>query len=115
MHEQRIQRLGDLLLVRKLQGTLEWDPNAFEVHRTDFNHMSTLLTHQHAVSSASCYSGHIEQLGAVDHVIIFAASHADTSNIDLKIEAAFVLPNSCSNSRYYSWRNHLTCAVEGGR
>ena len=46
-------------------------PDAFEVHGPDLDHMPHLLALQDAVATTSGHSRDIQQLGAVDHVIIY--------------------------------------------
>lgn len=88
VYKERVQLLGDLLLVCKLQSPLERNPephisiafrlvirahhvpHAFEMHRPDLDHMPRLFALEYAVSAASSHTSYIEQFCAVDHVII---------------------------------------------
>ncbi|XP_014560049.1 hypothetical protein COCVIDRAFT_90126, partial [Bipolaris victoriae FI3] len=78
-------------------------------------HMSSLLALQYAVSTASIYSSHTQQLGTVDHVVVIAASHTNPSSFNLKTKGAFVLPKTCCQSNFDPWRSHLICAIGGNR
>jgi hypothetical protein len=60
MHEEGIQLFGDLLLVGKIKGTIEWDPNAFQVHWTNFDDMSCFLTLQNAIASSTSHTSNIQ-------------------------------------------------------
>lgn len=46
-------------------------PNALEVHWADFHNMSDLLALEDSVSPAPGHACDIEQLGSVDHVVIY--------------------------------------------
>lgn len=88
MHEKRIQKIGNLLLVGELQRTLEWDPmepirswsnsqtvyqdlpDTLEVHWTNLHHMAQLLALQNAVTTATSHSCHVEELGTINHMVI---------------------------------------------
>lgn len=45
-------------------------PDTLQVHRTDFDDVSCLFALENAVSATSSHASHIEQLCAVDHVIV---------------------------------------------
>ena len=45
-------------------------PDTLEMHWTDLDHMSSFLTFQYSVSSTSSHSGHVEELGAIYHVVV---------------------------------------------
>lgn len=88
MNKKRVQQFCDLLLVRKIQCALErnpvnWlvirpspttlfqsSPNAFQVHGSNFDHMSHFFTLENAVSSPSGHSCYIQKLCAINHVIV---------------------------------------------
>lgn len=85
--EQRVERFRDPLLVREFQRALKWDPavswlappeqreleyspDALQVHRPNLHHMSHLLALEDAISPAPSHARNIQELGAIDHVII---------------------------------------------
>lgn len=86
MNEERIQLFSDLLLIGKIQSAFEWDPkrmlkkkskttaifspDSFQMHGPNLHHMSHFLTLQDTVSPAPSHSSNVEELGAVDHVVI---------------------------------------------
>ena len=45
-------------------------PNAFQMHRTDLDHMSRLFALQDSVSATSCHPSDIQQFSSVDHVVV---------------------------------------------
>lgn len=45
-------------------------PNALEVHGANLDDMADFFTLEDAVSTAAGHSGHVEQLGAIDHVVV---------------------------------------------
>jgi hypothetical protein len=45
-------------------------PYAFEMHRSNLHDMSHFLALENTVTSTTGHSGHIQQFGAVNHVII---------------------------------------------
>jgi hypothetical protein len=49
---------------------LQRSPDAFQMHRPNFDHMSHFFTLENAVSSPSSHAGHIQQFRAIDHVIV---------------------------------------------
>ena len=91
MNEQRVEKIGYLFSVGKFQRTFEWYPampcqpylqknkmlgreaipHALEVHRTDFDHVSHLFTLQNAIATTTCHACYVQQLRAVDEVIIY--------------------------------------------
>lgn len=70
VNKQRIELLGDLFLVGKIERAIKGNPYTFEVHGPNLDNMSSLLTLQDAISAASGHASNIEKLGAVDHVIV---------------------------------------------
>lgn len=93
MNEKRIQQLGDFLLIGKVQCTLIRNPglsqqtalyvsntakvgrgnipDTLQVHGTNLDNMANLFTLQNSVSSSSRHAGHVQKLGAIDHVVIY--------------------------------------------
>lgn len=49
-------------------------PHAFQMHRANFHNMPNLFTLQNAVAATTGHSGDIQELRAVDHVIIYSRS-----------------------------------------
>ena len=45
-------------------------PNTLQVHRSDLDNMSDFLAFQDAITPASGHASHIEQLCAINHVIV---------------------------------------------
>ena len=87
MDEQRIQQLSDLLLVGEVKGSLKGNPtlisrrhlgrikedhipNTLKVHRTNLHYMADFFALEDAISSTTRHAGDIQQLCAVNHVII---------------------------------------------
>lgn len=92
MDEERIQGLCDLLLVGEFEGALKGNPEvggsaflhvkvrswwwwwcipyALEVHGTNLDHVSGLFALEDTVSASSRHACYVEQLCAIDHVII---------------------------------------------
>lgn len=46
-------------------------PNTFEVHGSDFNNVTNFLALENTITSPASHAGHIEQLRAVDHMVIW--------------------------------------------
>jgi hypothetical protein len=57
-------------LVLPLQDNL---PNSFQMHRSNLHDVASLLTLQYAVPATTGHAGHVKQLRAVDHVIVYHA------------------------------------------
>ncbi len=47
-------------------------PDSFQMHWADLDHVLLLLTLENAVTSASCHTSNVEELGAVDHVVVYS-------------------------------------------
>jgi hypothetical protein len=60
MDKQRVQKFGDLLLVRKIQGAVVWDPNALQVHGTNLHNMSDFFALQDTISTTSGHASDIQ-------------------------------------------------------
>lgn len=111
VHEQRVQHLGDFFFVGKIQCSLEGDPDALQMHRPYLYHMAHLFALQNSISSTTRHSSHIEKLGAIDHVVVFSACHADTSGLNLETQATLIFPQSCRNPRLHTVRRYLPCGI----
>lgn len=81
------------------------------MHRTDFNNVSSLFALQNAVATTPRHAGDIQQLGTVNHVVVFTSRHADAFGLNLEAQAAFILPQSRSDSRLHAWRSNLARSV----
>lgn len=102
------------------------------MHRADLDNMSNLLALQNAVPSSSGHTSHIQQLGSVDHVVVygicgqpkqfptalhhsthtFTAGNADSASFHLEAKAALVFPERGCHPRLHSWRRVLPRGVE---
>lgn len=93
--EERVEHLRDFLFVGELKGSLERDPgggmsvvgfsevikgrggeyvpDTLQVHWSYLHYMLLLLTLQDSISAASSHACDVEELGAVDHMVIYAA------------------------------------------
>lgn len=112
MNEKRVQEFCDLLLVREVQRAIEWDPDTFQVHRTDFDNVTRLLALQDTITTSTRHASDVQQFGAVDHVVVFTSRNADAICLDLEAEAALVFPKSCSDSWLHAVRRDLACRIE---
>jgi hypothetical protein len=110
--KQRIQLLCDLLLVGELEGSLKGNPDTLQVHRTNLDNVACLLALENTITSTSRHAGNIEELGAVDHVIVLTTRNANAFGLDLEAKTAFVFPKRSSHTWLHSWRSHLTSVVE---
>ena len=45
-------------------------PNALQVHRANFDDIACLFTLENSVASATSHTSNIQELGAIDHVVI---------------------------------------------
>ena len=87
VYEERIELFGNLLFVRELKSTLEWNPvfsqccskhdvtlsvpDTLEMHWTYLDYVSRLLALENTISASSGHASNIEQFCAVDHVIVW--------------------------------------------
>jgi hypothetical protein len=49
-------------------------PNSLQMHWSNLDDVSGLFTLQNTISASACHTGNVEQLGAIDHVIIYEQS-----------------------------------------
>lgn len=91
VHKQGVQQLSDLFLVGEVQspfkrnpGTLldtdSWltdfeprgscIPDTLQVHRANLDDVANLLALQNPITSTTGHTGNVEQLGAVNHVVV---------------------------------------------
>ena len=72
-------RKGSLTDVSELQGRSDRNlPNTLQVHRPNFHHVSDFLAFENAVSPPPSHAGNIEQLGAINHMIIWRTKISTT-------------------------------------
>jgi hypothetical protein len=126
--EEWVQQFGDFLLVGKIESSFEWNPNTLEMHRTNFDYVSHFLAFEDAISTSSGHSSDIEELCAVDHMVIcrlsqqmssgtrtfdrtFSPSNTDTLGLDLEAKASFIFPQSRSDSRLHACWSDLTRGI----
>ena len=65
-------------------------PDTLEVHRPNFHHMSDLLALENAISSPPSHARHVEQLGAIYHVVVWG-EHMSTSEFHFSL--AGIIPS----------------------
>lgn len=92
MNEEGVEELGYFLFVGKFEGAFEGYPHAFEMHRSDFHYVLLLLTLEDSITAASCHTNHIQELSAIDHVVIFSSGNTSPLDINLKTKRALILP-----------------------
>jgi len=109
--EERVQAFGNLLLVCKIQSTVVRNPDTFEVHGTNLDDMAGLFALQNTVSPTSRHTSYIQQLRAVDHVIVFSASDTHAVRLDLKAQTTLVFPQSSGDSGLHARGSDLTGSV----
>lgn len=85
VYEERIQHLGDLFLVGKFKGALEWNPDPLQMHWANLDNVLLLLALENTVTAASGHASNIEKLSAINHMIIFSSGYA--SSLDINLEA----------------------------
>jgi len=82
------------------------------MHGANLDHMSCLLAFEDTVSAASGHSSYVQQLRAIDHVIIFTTSYTHALGLYLEAKAAFVFPQRCSHAGFHPWRCNLSGVVK---
>lgn len=112
VYEQRIKELSDLFLVGEIQGSLEGDPDTLEVHRANLHNVADLLALENTVTASAGHASDVEELGAVDHGIVFPASNTDASRFNLEAQTAFILPQCGSDTRLHTGGCYLASCVE---
>lgn len=119
---------------RRGRGRGGWNgdlPDAFEVHWADLDYVLQLLALEDAVSSSAGHACYVEELGAVDHMVIFlcqnlalkldvrertfTASNACTLDINLEAQCGLILPKCSSDSRLHANRRNLTSCIHALR
>lgn len=106
--KQRVQQVGDALLLRERDRAIERNPHALEVHSANLDHPTVLLRFQHPVAATACHPRHVQEFGAVDHIIVLSAGHADAPRLHLETEGVFVLPQrgGHTRTRLGGWDRH---------
>lgn len=46
-------------------------PNSLQMHGTDLDNVTDLLALENAIPTTTCHACHVQQLGAVDHGIVY--------------------------------------------
>lgn len=90
--KERIERIGDTVLLGELLGACKRDPDTLEVHSAHLDNDSFLFVLEDSVSLATRHAADVEELGTVDHVVVVSTSHAHATGIDLEAERTLVLP-----------------------
>lgn len=111
MDEQGIQQVRNLFFVRKFQCTLIWNPDTFQVHRTNLDNMAKFLAFQDTVSATSGHACNVQQLRSIDHMVVFASSHTDALCLYLIAQTTFILPESRRHTRLGTRRLQLTSGI----
>ncbi|KAI3481787.1 hypothetical protein L1887_55634 [Cichorium endivia] len=96
--KERVERVGNAVLLGELLGTRKRDPDTFEVHGADLDDDALLLVLEDAVTLAARHAAHVQELGAVDHVVVVPSGHADAASVHLEAERTLVLPQGCGDT-----------------
>lgn len=111
VHEERVEGLGDLLLVGKIQRAVKRDPDTLEMHWTNLDDVAGLLAFEYTIAAATSHTSHVEQLGTVDHMVILATCDANTIRFNLEAQTSLVFPQSGSHPRLHAGRGQLASCV----
>ena len=110
--EERVKQLCNSLFVREIQRAVEGypvvvivsparkkkgivsqnSPDAFQMHRTNLHYMSSFLALENTVTTTPRHASNVQQLRAVDHVVVFSPRNTNALGFDLEAQTAFVLP-----------------------
>lgn len=134
VYEKRIEQLRDFLFVGKLEGAFKGDPDTLEVHGANLDDMTDFFALEDAVATTTGHASDVEQLGAVDHVVIcneiskgnlrahkkkkkntIATRYADALGLDLEAQTALVFPQSSRDTRFGAWGSDLAGGIDGVR
>ena len=95
--------------------------------------MASFLTLEYAISTTTGHAGNIQQLRAVDHMVVYqetlatthhrvlwertegltlATSDTNTFGFYLETKTSFILPQCCRDPRVHARWSNLTCSVE---
>jgi len=106
-----IKQLGDLFFVGEFEGTLERNPDTFQMHWANLDHMLLLLALEDAIPSTSGHASNIEELGTIDHMIILSSSNTGAFDINLEAQSSLVLPQSSGNPRLHARGRNLSRCI----
>ena len=87
-------------------------PNTFEMHGPNLHDMASLLALQDAIATSTRHTSDVEKFRAIDHVVVLASCYANAVRLDLKTQAALILPQGRGDPRLHAWGCHLTSGVE---
>lgn len=96
--EERIKGFGDSILFSELFSSCERNPDAFEMHSSNFDDDSLLFILEDTITLSTGHATYVEQLGTVNHVVVMSSGDADTTSVHLEAKGAFVFPEGGSNS-----------------
>lgn len=129
MHEKRVEKLCNLLLVREVQRALKWDPvrvsalkalqpksdlpDTFEVHWSYLHDVARLLAFQDTIATPTRHARDVEQLRAVYHVVILPPCYTNTVRLNLEAQATLIFPQCGCHPRLHAMRRNLPTGVEG--
>lgn len=102
--KQWVQQVDDTFTLSHGQGSLERNPHTFQVHRSDLDNMPNLLQLQDTVTATTRHLGHVQELGAVDHVVVGTTNHGDVVGVHLVAQGFFILPHGGGDTRTNAWR-----------
>lgn len=132
MNEQRVESLSDFLLIRKVQRAVKRDPawarlvrsvlrrelrhlpDTLEVHWANLDHVASLLALQDAIAATTGHASDVEELRAIDHVIVLTSGDTDAIGLDLEAEAPFIFPQRSGHTGFHAMRRNLPGGVKGG-
>lgn len=100
-----------LVQVRCVCTHFECLPDTLEMHRSDLDHMSSLLTLKNTVATTTRHSSDIEKLGTINEVVVLPSCNADAIRLYLEAQATLVLPQSCSHSWLHTRRRNLSSSI----
>lgn len=116
-------------------------PDALEMHRSDFDDMTHLLTLQDAIATTSSHASNVEQFRTIDHVIVYkrvsresrfsnvheahsislmrlhavsrtiTSSNADALRLYLEAHAPLVFPQRSCYPGLHAWRCDLARSI----
>ena len=81
------------------------------MHRTNLHNMPSFLALENTVTTTPRHASNIQQLRAVNHVVVFSPRHANALGFNLEAQAAFVFPEGCSHPWLHTWWSNLTRSV----
>jgi len=84
MNEEWVKLFSDFLLIREIQRAVERNPDTLKMHGPNFHDMSGLFALQNTVSTTTRHSSDVQELCAVNHVVIFTAGDANPLSFNLK-------------------------------